>query len=182
MTTNLTHWVADLARTHATSLAHVAVREGLSSDDAIDAVQDAFHALLALPQGRAVARSTADAAALMTVVVRNTARNLRRRHHRAIAHEALDAEALPAPTLSVSELLERVEEHVALLGCVNQLASLQRQVVTLRMLEEFSAPEVACSLGLSTGHVAVLLHRANRRLLECLMGSEAASRSMPQPG
>jgi RNA polymerase sigma-70 factor (ECF subfamily) len=110
----------------------------------------------------------------MTAVVGNAARNLRRRHHRAQPHQSLEDEALVSADPEVGALLERAEEHVALLGCVNQLASLQRQVVTLRMLEELSAPAVAQTLGLTRGHVAVLLHRSKQHLLACLVAGEEA--------
>jgi RNA polymerase sigma-70 factor (ECF subfamily) len=71
--------------------------------------------------------------------------------------------------VSVDEAIERAEEHVRLLGCVNRLAEMQRQVVRLRMLQELSGLETAEQLGLEPGRVAVLLHRAKKALLECLV-------------
>jgi RNA polymerase sigma-70 factor (ECF subfamily) len=41
-------------------------------------------------------------------------------------------------------------------------------VVTLRMLDEIDAPDVARALRLSPSHVAVLLHRAKANLLSCM--------------
>lgn len=41
-------------------------------------------------------------------------------------------------------------------------------VVTLRMLEEQPGDDVARALGISAGHVAVLLHRAKRALRACM--------------
>ena len=55
-----------------------------------------------------------------------------------------------------------------MLGCVQQLGEVQRQVVTLRMLEELSGTEVARQLGLSPAHIAVVLHRAKEALRRCL--------------
>jgi RNA polymerase sigma-70 factor (ECF subfamily) len=95
---------------------------------------------------------------------------MRRRHHRALPHEPLEDEpSLAADEVSVDEAIERAEEHVRLLGCVNRLAEMQRQVVRLRMLQELSGLETAEQLGLEPGRVAVLLHRAKKALLECLV-------------
>jgi RNA polymerase sigma-70 factor (ECF subfamily) len=41
-------------------------------------------------------------------------------------------------------------------------------VVTLRMLDDLPGEDVARLLGVSAGHVAVLLHRAKARLLACM--------------
>ena len=111
-----------------------------------------------------------DARKYLTALVRNAARNLRRRHHRARPHLPADAEALAlaAEAPSAEEQLVSVEDHVQLLGCVKQLAEAQRRVVDLRMLQEASGEEVARELGLTPGHVAVLLHRAKKELLRCM--------------
>lgn len=169
MTTNFTGWVSTLARTHARPLAFAAVREGLTRGDAIDAVQEAFVTLLSLPQGRELSLDDEGAARLMAVLVRNTARNMRRRRHRAQPHAALDdAGEVAADDPAVDALLAAAEDHVALLGCVNQLAEIQRHVVRLRALEELTAQDVASVLGLTSNHVAVLLHRAKAALAECM--------------
>jgi RNA polymerase sigma-70 factor (ECF subfamily) len=68
----------------------------------------------------------------------------------------------------VESLLTSAEEHVALLGCVNQLAEVQRRVLTLRVFEELTPEATASQLDLSSGNVGVLLHRAKGALLECL--------------
>ena len=173
MNSNFLGWVSSLARTHTRPLAGVAVREGLTRFDAVDAVQEAFATLLALGQARELAMDGEGAAQLMTVLVRNAARNMRRRHHRARVHEPFDRTSEPAEALpSVDALVAAAEEHVALLGCVNQLAEIQRRVVTLRMLEELTPADTASSLGLTSGHVNVLLHRAKHELIECLERSK----------
>jgi RNA polymerase sigma-70 factor (ECF subfamily) len=51
---------------------------------------------------------------------------------------------------------------------VNQLGELQRKIVSLRMLDEVPGEDVATMLGLSAGHVAVLLHRAKASLRTCM--------------
>jgi RNA polymerase sigma-70 factor (ECF subfamily) len=169
MKTNFVGWISTLARTHARPLAAVAVREGLAQFEAVDAVQEAFSTLLSLPQARELSLDDEGAARLMAVLVRNAARNMRRRRHRARSHEPLDdATQVADDTPGVDALIAAAEEHVALLGCVNQLAELQRHVVTMRVLEELTPEDVAGTLRLTAGHVGVLLHRAKRRLLECL--------------
>ena len=169
MPTNFVGWISTLARTHSRSLAAGAVREGLTRFEAIDAVQEAFTTLLGLPQARELSLDDEGAERLMAVLVRNAARNMRRRHHRSAAHEGIeDAMEIPADAPSVDALLALAEAHVALLGCVSQLAEIQRGVVTMRALEELSPAEVARTLGLTPGHVGVLLHRAKRALAECI--------------
>ncbi|HEY3255579.1 MAG TPA: sigma-70 family RNA polymerase sigma factor [Polyangiaceae bacterium] len=173
--TNFVGWVSDLARTHTRSLAAVAVREGLTRVEAVDAVQEAFLTLLALPQARELSQDDEGAARLMAVIVRNAARNMRRRRHRAHPHETLDDAREVADDLpSVEALLAEAEEHVAFLGCVKQLADIQRRVVTLRVLEELTPADTAATLGLTAGNVAVLLHRAKAALADCIEQARAS--------
>lgn len=89
-------WISGLARDHAGRRAAIARREGASASDALDVVQDAFHTLLGRPDIAALRSRPGDAARLLSAIVRNAARNLRRRHHRARPHVELDAEPLPA--------------------------------------------------------------------------------------
>src|SRR5512139_3253524 len=154
---NFVGWITPLARTHARSLAAVAVREGLTRFEALDAVQEAFLTLLALAQARELSHDDEGAARLMAVLVRNAARNMRRRRHRSLPHETMDASEIPSPLPSVDALLVLAEEHVALLGCVNQLAEIQQHVLKLRIFEELTPADAASMLGLTSGHVGVLL-------------------------
>lgn len=167
--TNFVGWVSELARAHTRPLADVAVREGLTRAEAVDAVQEGFLTLLTLPQARELSHDDEGAKRLMAVIVRNAARNMRRRHHRSCPHEPVDGDAELAANLpSVETLLARAEQHVAMLGCVKQLADLQRRVVMLRVIEELTPTDTAATLGLSTGSVAVLLHRAKLALMDCI--------------
>jgi RNA polymerase sigma-70 factor (ECF subfamily) len=167
--TNFVGWVSNLARAHTRSLAATAVREGLTRVEAIDAVQEAFTTLLGMPQARELSLDDEGAERLMAVLVRNAARNMRRRRHRSLAHEPLEEIGdLPADAPDVDALLSAAEEHVALLGCVNQLGEIQRLVVTMRVLEELSPELVARTLGLTPGHIGVLLHRAKHALMDCM--------------
>lgn len=172
-----TGWVCDLAARHARPLATIARREGLTADDALDAVQEAFHTLLTLPQARDLCDDPEGARRLLSVLVRNAARNMRRRHFRSRVHEDVsEHEGLADGSPTVEETLERAEEHVMLRGCVSKLNDLQRRVVTLRMLHELSGEATAARLGLTPGHVAVLLHRAKGALLQCVGGEAPAVR------
>ena len=87
-------WVDSLARQHTRGLASLAAGEGLGPDEALDAVQEAFATFLVLPQARGLARHRDDSFAFLTVIVRNAARNIRKRHHRARPHDALGAASL----------------------------------------------------------------------------------------
>lgn len=163
------HWVGELARRHTRQLAALARAEGLSATDALDAVQEGLHTFLTIPHARDLAQEAEDSARLLTVVVRNTARNMRRRHHRALSHDEGELVGLVDDVPPVEELLAQAEEHVRLRGCVDMLGQLQRRVITLRMLEEASGEAVARELDLRPGHVAVLLYRAKKAIERCLI-------------
>ena len=102
-------------------------------------------------------------------MVRNAARNRRRRHFRALPHDDLDAHPLAAADApAADEIIARAEDHVRLRACVEELCEIQRAVVTLRLLEEQPGEDVAAALGITPGHVAVLLHRAKQALRVCM--------------
>jgi RNA polymerase sigma-70 factor (ECF subfamily) len=163
-------WVGRLVHDHRASLAQVARREGLGPDDAFDAVQEAFHTFLTRPQAATLIDDGDRARRLLVTITRNVARNRRRLHAVARPHarDPEAVEALTAETASVEEALVAAEEHIRLAGCMRTLAEVQRAVVTLRMLDEVPGEDVARSLGLTPGHVAVLLHRAKANLLACM--------------
>ena len=161
-------WISSLARDHARRLASVARGEGITGEDALDAVQDALSTFLVLPEAQSLAAKPEEAAAMLTTIVRNAARNLRRRHHRAKPHHALKViEEISAELPSADAILATEEELARLASCLDSLEETQRRVVTLRALEELSGLEVAEQLGLAPNHVAVLLYRAKRELLRC---------------
>jgi RNA polymerase sigma-70 factor, ECF subfamily len=86
-------------------------------DPSLRVVQDAFQTFLLLPQARTLVERSKDSASLLGVLVRNAARNMRRRHHRALPHEPLEDEPnLAAEDVSVDEAIERAEDHLRLLG------------------------------------------------------------------
>jgi RNA polymerase sigma-70 factor (ECF subfamily) len=176
-----TGWVTRLARAHTKHLRSIASSEGLSAHDAIDAVQEAFVTFLSLPQARELVGAPDDSRAVMVAIVRNAARNQRRRHYRSRPHADTELEfALSAGDIPADELVAQAELHVQLSGCVGRLAEVQRQVVRLRALEELSAAEVAQELGLDPRHVAVLLHRAKRALARCLSAVKTDANWRPE--
>lgn len=164
-------WAGSLARDHARGLAAIARAEGLPAADALDAVQEAFHTLLARPDKDALRDRPEDAARVLQAMVRNAARNLRRRHFRARPHvDVADtplADVAPGP----DELIDAQETSARLGGCLAGLAEVHRHVVTLRVLEEMSGEEAAQALGVTPGHVAVLLHRARKQLERCMQAA-----------
>jgi RNA polymerase sigma-70 factor (ECF subfamily) len=161
-------WVSHLARDHAGRLAGVARREGVSAVDALDVVQDAFHTLLERSDVPSLKEKPDDAARVLTAIVRNAARNARRRHHRAKPHVDVDEIGLSAAEPAPDVALDQAETTAQLATCMSKLGELHRHVVTLRVLEELSGDEAADALGVTPGHVAVLLHRARKQLERCM--------------
>jgi RNA polymerase sigma-70 factor (ECF subfamily) len=125
--------------------------------------------LLQRPEADALRERPDDAARVLSAIVRNQARNARRRHHHARPHvdvaEAELAAAEPAPDVA----LARAETAAQVAGCLGRLGDVHRHVITLRVLEELSGDEAARALGVTPGHVAVLLHRARKQLEACML-------------
>jgi RNA polymerase sigma-70 factor (ECF subfamily) len=163
-------WISGLARTHAGRLAAIARYEGVSAADALDVVQDAFHTLLERSDSDALRDRPEDAARVLAAITRNAARNLRRRHHNARPHVDIDEAGLMNSRPTPDEALDQAITAQQLVGCMARLGDVHRHVVTLRVLEELSGDEAAQTLGLTTGHVAVLLHRARKQLEQCMQG------------
>ena len=163
-------WVSRLVHRHRRELAGVARAEGLDAEEAFDAVQDAFQTFLTLPAAHPLVDAGEDSRRLLITLTRNVARNRRRLHAHARPHLG-DPEllaALPAAAAGADELVAAAEDRVRLHRCVQSLADVQRAVVTLRMLDDVAGEDVATALGISPGHVAVLLHRAKANLLTCM--------------
>jgi len=164
-------WVTRLVHTHRGRLYRLARREGLREEDSLDCVQDAFHTFFLLPQARQLVESDEDSIKLLSVLVRNHARNRRRRHEIARPHDSGDATlALHTAEAPPDELIVQAENFALMVGCLH-LGKLQRAVVYLRMLDEVVGEDVAAMLGLSPSHVAVLLHRAKQNLRSCMLSA-----------
>ena len=98
-------WVTQLVHTHRGRLYGLARREGLREEDSLDCVQDAFQTFLVLPQARRLVESNDDSIKLLSVLVRNHARNRRRRtRSRAHTMRAMKPSPFsrPMPSLSTS--------------------------------------------------------------------------------
>jgi RNA polymerase sigma-70 factor (ECF subfamily) len=145
------------------ALVSAARSEGLTPEEALEAVQDALCTFLSGAMERA---TTDDTRATLIVMVRNAARNARRRHHRSLPHVPDDA--LASEMLDAEQLVAHAEDVVRLQACVASLCSIQRGVGMLRLLEERSGEDVAELLGLTRGHVDVLVHRARASLRTCM--------------
>lgn len=166
-------WVGRLVQAHRTALVRVAMREGLLAEEALDAVQEAFATFIQRREWRALPRDTPDAPKLLSTLVQNHARNLRRRHSRKDEGMAALTGKAEADTAwrQLDELLVEAEEHLKLTGCIATLKEVQRTIVTARFFEGASGLEVADEMGLSPGNVAVILHRAREQLRGCLESS-----------
>jgi RNA polymerase sigma-70 factor, ECF subfamily len=156
--------LSELVRQRRSSLAALARAEGLGPEDAVDCVQEGLCSFL---HRRAELPERVDEwEPYLATMVRNAARNRRRRHFVSRPHDPIGTHA--ADLTPVDDLLARAEEHVRLRNCVEELCEIQKAVVTLRMLEEQPGEDVARALGISPGHVAVLLHRAKQALRACM--------------
>lgn len=161
-------WVSVLVHAHRDRLLAYARRRGLAAEEALDAVQDGFVSFLRLPEAQSIAQNGDDALKLLTVIVRHSLQNQlskRRRHER--AHALLEAEAAQLDDESSEVLIARAEELARVKGCIERMAYLQRQVVMLSLLDEQPRETVAELLGISSGYVRVLLHRAREHVRSC---------------
>ncbi len=151
-----------LVRTQRAALIAIARSEGIDAQDALECVQDALCTFLERDGG------DEHAVASLKTIVRNAARNRRRRHYRRTPHDELESHDLHAAEVGSDEVLARAEDVVRLRACVAELCAVQREVVMLRLLEERPGEDVASLLGLTRGHVDVLVHRAKQALRACM--------------
>ena len=163
-------WVTRLVRAERPRLAAVARAEGLGDAEALDAVQDGLLTFLGLPAAGEVAGDDESGAKLLMTIVRNAARNLRRRHHRARPHDG-DVESIEDAPETLAKM-ERAEHRLAMSACVAELGEGAQRVVMMRLLDELSGDEVAQQLGTTPGNVAVMLHRAKEKLRACLEAAD----------
>ncbi|MFO0668944.1 MAG: sigma-70 family RNA polymerase sigma factor [Polyangiaceae bacterium] len=160
--------LSELALTERARLAAAARSEGATAEEALECVQDALCTFLRLEREDALPPSRGEQIAALFTMVRNGVKNLRRRHHRRLPHEPIEELDVSAELPSPEELLGHAEETVRLRACITELCGVQRAVVTLRLLEERSGEDVAAALGLSRGHVDVIVHRARGALRACM--------------
>jgi RNA polymerase sigma-70 factor (ECF subfamily) len=161
-------WITHLVHEHRGQLLAITRREGLTSDDALDAVQEAFQSFLLLPQARLLVEQPDDSIKLLTVLARNIARNQRRRHHRSRPHDPEAVADLADGGDAPDEIVARAESYVAAVGCMATLGQIQKAVVELRLVDDVPGEAAAEMLGTSPSNVAVLLHRAKAKLRSCI--------------
>ncbi|HTJ43750.1 MAG TPA: sigma-70 family RNA polymerase sigma factor [Kofleriaceae bacterium] len=159
-------WVTRLVRAERPTLVAIARGEGLADSEALDAVQEGLITFLGLPSASELVDQDRDGARLLSTVIRNAARNARRKHHRARPHDG-DLEAI-AGGEDTAAAVARAEARLAMSSCVAELGEGAQRVVMMRLLDELSGDEVAAELGTTTGNVAVMLHRAKEKLRACL--------------
>lgn len=166
--------LTEVVRTERAALMSVAVHEGLTAEEALECVQDALCTWLGR-RGQP-GESAAPLGATLSTMVRNAARNWRRRHRRLKPHSEIEAElALASSEANAEELLDLAEDQLRLQVCVAELREVERAVVSLRLLEERSGEDVAAALGLSRSHVDVLVHRAKATLRVCMRAPNCSS-------
>ena len=155
--------LSSIVRKERGALVAIARSEGLLAEESVECVQDALATFLSRDD------EPESAIASLKTIVRNAARNFRRRHRRSLPHEPIEIGREPAAKEQDAEtLLGHAEDVVRLRACVAELCSVQRAVVMLRLLEERSGEDVADVLGISRGHVDVLVHRAKASLRVCM--------------
>lgn len=159
-----------LVREHRAELVALARRQGLRPEEALECVQDALYTWLV--QRRRDASAVTCGVQSLKHIVKNAARNGRRRHHRLRPHldldEVTELSQLCHPGADAEQLVSEAETRLRLQVCVAQLREVERAVVSLRLLEERSGEDVAGIIGLSRAHVDVLVHRAKATLRVCM--------------
>jgi RNA polymerase sigma-70 factor (ECF subfamily) len=158
-----------VTREQRVTLTALARRQGLGPEDAVDCVHDALCTFLDLSQRGELPADTAEHAPMLAGIVVNTARNKRRRHYLAQPHAPIDVVDPGGDGPSTETLVAHAEECVRLRACMRRLCETQRTVVMMRLLEERAGEDVAAALGLTRGHVDVLLHRAKASLRVCML-------------
>lgn len=153
-----------LVRRHLRSAYAVALAQLGEEADAQDAVQEAF--VTALERIEECRRPEQFGSWLMSIV-RNRARDHRR--HRAV-RDVLPLEAAGEVANRASPLhdAENAELRRDLLGAMDTLTDLQREVILLYDFEGWSHREIGGRLGISDGSARVHLFNARRALRERL--------------
>jgi RNA polymerase sigma-70 factor (ECF subfamily) len=166
--------LSELLLRERAELVAVAVHQGLSAEEALECLQDALCRWLSRAAAQPLA-ATATLSMTLKAMVKNAARNRRRRHHRLRPHLPLDVDrGLESPQRDAEQLLSAAETSLRLKLCVAELREVERAVVTLRLLDERSGEDVAQTLGLSRAHVDVLVHRAKATLRVCMHADDCA--------
>jgi RNA polymerase sigma-70 factor (ECF subfamily) len=153
-----------LVRRHLRSAYAVALAQLGEEADAQDAVQDAF--VTALKRIEECRQPDQFGSWLMSIV-RNRARDFRR--YRTVRDALpLDAASEAADQADPARDAENAELRTDLLGAMDALTELQREVILLYDFEGWSHKEIGAKLGISDGSARVHLFNARRTLRERL--------------
>jgi RNA polymerase sigma-70 factor (ECF subfamily) len=159
-----------LFRAHAGAVMAVARRFLGDTDDAADAVQDAFVSAF---RGMSSFEGTSR---LGTWLHRITANACLMRLRARKRSRLVPLDKSPAGPTAEACPLDRAEAAARVRACVDRLPEPYRAVIRLRDLEELDTDAAAARLGTSPGAVKVRLHRARhalRALLEPVFYEEA---------
>ena len=159
---------AELSRRFAPRIRLYGIRHLRSEDAAADLVQEVLVIVLtALRQGRVDDTSIVDRFVLGTCrnVVAGWRRGERRRHDLAAELAIAVPDWLPPAPARPNTL--------RLMGCMGQLEAREHSVLVLTYFEERSADEIGRVLGLSSGNVRVIRHRALHLVKDCVHGGQA---------
>jgi len=151
-----------LVRQHQDRVYRTAARL-VGPDDAFDVAQDVF--VKAFREIRRFRGSSALSTWLYRMTVNlslNHLRSARRETDRRERYGPGTSEKPPAPDTAI----EATEFKEQVWAIIDSLPERQRTAIVLHRFEELSAAETAQVMGLSTGAVESLLHRARQALLE----------------
>lgn len=135
--------------------------------DAEDVLQQTF---LAAWRAAADARVEHGARPYLFTIARRALHRLHRSHaivtEDTIALEELGLRAgFAAPNVTAERLAQVVEERAILAAAIEELPSLEREVLQLRDLDGLSGDQVAAALGIGLEAMKSRLHRARLRLV-----------------
>jgi len=155
--------LARLVRAYHGRVYQFGLRVCRDSDDADDAVQEAFIKLSARPD---VAGDRGVLSWLFTVVRNACARLLRpfARERRTLGERIEDPETVPSRQLDPQTALEQWELVHAVHQAIAALARHHREVLVMRDLEGLTGEETCAALGLTEAAMKTRLHRARQEL------------------
>lgn len=160
-----------LFRAHAGAMLAVARRYLGDTDEAADAVQDAFvSAFRAMPGFAGTARL---GTWLHRITVNACLFRLRARRRSRLVPLADHQPHNPDPVMSPEDVLIRAETAAVVRTCIGRLPAAYRTVIGLRDLDELDTDATAARLRTNAGVVKTRLHRA-RQALRSLLELELA--------
>ncbi len=130
------------------------------ADRARDVVQDTFVRLMAQKPEQV----NGHVAEWLFTVCRNRTHDVVRKEGRMKPFADGQVEQLTAPEPRPGKMLERAEQHAAVLGLIEKLPHNQQEVVRLKFQNGFSYQEISRITSLSVTNVGFILHTAIKAL------------------